>query len=992
MCLLTYGVLIQFVLRTLCKFSSPWPRMPVEVINPGNDALFPDLSDLPSFPPIHHRGRIDSIKTPQPYTTHDSVTNLRSTNIRERATSDSSPLHRPTTIPNRMHTAGHYTEGSLLQLEHDATRINTFASVTIAGNTILRSSNRWLPLSTWTPTNQSKYRAVTPQTPTNHFPSRNRSRSHLHQTRPQPPPKLPTAPRLWGPMEKSPPSSCDGQKLPAAPGYIGHSRAVQPIETDAAAQRLGGPTTRLGGSTPPNHTPSYYYNPILDTPHPEMQQQSSSTRRRRLNPKRRHKVKQPPISNQPQTATTLNNFQLGQLKMPDLEDSEMTEAGLLLSLLGSKRHLDDKDEETIDFSTNTTANTTTTADSTTMSAENPPTSQERERQWGEGSPSANTSNPYRRSILKTSTVNNLRSPKTPHKDPYQFQHQKLVEISMVLNSDDTATECHRIIAHLFSQFLDVDPDATLLPAEPSQALTPIRMVSQLPSNWTKLGRFVHLKGGAYSLRPRNSNNGDRKQAEPWLVFRLASEMETKALLQAVSVEFERMNGRTIRVKACQSFTSHTPIMFPFMFNKAHLPSLISQLRELLMETRQQMATMQLLEPDDQDRPIPEFTLRSNNPRLPYQASMKDKKFDAYTSQNKRMIHLECCETGSNFLLQLFRHIKDTGAMRRTFGKYVHITEPLTSDACGQDCALLRRMAQLHTNFHNSVQLNSISGVVNLSATAKIGLTTESSNSSELPRKFFRELLYSLQLPDKSPLFLSILPRPGGMVVDCIIPNTAAAETRLVQMNRHLPGYLKFSLKEQGYNHDGIVDMLNRACDPDLTATISQLQWDSENKVVILPSEAELECNLEEMEREPWMQSPAFAPVTFSPSKKAYNDPDHAFPLNSDMSVTTIHASRQPSPTKPAPTNNPSPPTTPTKEVVIIDPTSQDDVSTLSSMSKRDLIKMLLHFNRNNRDLSGTSGFAPTREDSPHDGPQATTTSLRGGAGPKGSPFAAAMGE
>lgn len=45
---------------------------------------------------------------------------------------------------------------------------------------------------------------------------------------------------------------------------------------------------------------------------------------------------------------------------------------------------------------------------------------------------------------------------------------------------------------------------------------------------------------------------------------------------------------------------------------------------------------------------------------------------------------------------------------------------------------------------------------------------------------------------------------------CVIPNTATAETRLVQMNRHLPGYLKLNLKELGYNHDSIVDLLNRA--------------------------------------------------------------------------------------------------------------------------------------------------------------------------------------
>ncbi len=677
--------------------------------------------------------------------------------------------------------------------------------------------------------------------------------------------------------------------------------------------------------------------------------------------------------------------------MAELIDSEMSEAGVLLSLLGSKRHLDTPDEETVVFTNQSETGTATTTDSASSVTEVSP---DRTRSPGKLS-SPLQSNPYRRSILKPTPLKPPGSPTKQQSDPYRLPHRKLVEISVVLSSDDAATECYKVIVHLFKQFLDVDPEAALLPLEGSSALAPIRTASQLPGNWTKLGRFVYLKGGAYTLRPRTTQHGDRKQAEPWLVLHLASSMETSFLLQAVSIEFDRVNGRTIRVKACQAFNSFTPLMFPFLFNKAHLPSLVSQLCELLLEARQQMEQAQLLDTDDLDRPIPEFSLRTNVPRLPYQASAKDKKFDSLTAQNKRVIHLECCESAAPFLIQLFQFIKSSGAMRRTFGKYVHVTEPLTFDACGQDCALLRRMAQLHTNFHNSVQLHSINGIVNITATASIWTTTERQSSATPPRSSFLEILYSLRQPDKSPLFLSIFPRPGGTVVDCIIPNTAGAETRLVQMNRHLPGYLKFYLKELGYNHDGIVELLNRACDPDLTSTISQLTWDDKNKVVILPSEADMGYDLDSMEQEPWMQVTA-VPTSFqNGAKRTYNDPDHAFPLNSDLSVTTIHAKPRRSDIANG-DSSPIPPQgrSPSKGVVIIDPATQDDVSTLSSMTKNDLIRMLLHLNQTSRHLSGATGFAPTGEDSPHNGPQAITASqtTNGSSGSRGRPFAAAMGE
>jgi len=82
-------------------------------------------------------------------------------------------------------------------------------------------------------------------------------------------------------------------------------------------------------------------------------------------------------------------------------------------------------------------------------------------------------------------------------------------------------------------------------------------------------------------------------------------------------------------------------MFPFLFNKAHLPSLVAQMRDMLSDAKHEMAHLNLLDSDEDGINIPQFTLRSNNPRLPYQTTTKDKKFDAFTSQNMQIIQLEC---------------------------------------------------------------------------------------------------------------------------------------------------------------------------------------------------------------------------------------------------------------------------------------------------------------------------------------------------------------
>ncbi len=152
------------------------------------------------------------------------------------------------------------------------------------------------------------------------------------------------------------------------------------------------------------------------------------------------------------------------------------------------------------------------------------------------------------------------------------------------------------------------------------------------------------------------------------------------------------------------------------------------------------------------------------------------------SQNRQVIHLECCEAAAPFILQLCCNLKEKGKMKKCFGKYFHITKPLIMDIYRQECMLLHHMAQLHTNYHTSVQLHYISGIVDILATAQIGLDMEHRAQQFYPTKSLWEVLYGIRSGDKSPLFLSILPWPGGSVSACDIPNMAAVETKLVKMN------------------------------------------------------------------------------------------------------------------------------------------------------------------------------------------------------------------
>ncbi len=115
----------------------------------------------------------------------------------------------------------------------------------------------------------------------------------------------------------------------------------------------------------------------------------------------------------------------------------------------------------------------------------------------------------------------------------------------------------------------------------------------------------------------------------------------------------------------------------------------------------------------------------------------------------------------------------------------------------------------------------------------------------------------------------------------------------------------------------IKDLINHACDPDITTTITQLSWDATNKMVILLTEARL-VDLNSMEQEQWMQVDPPLLSFHQHTKKPYNNQDNSFPLSSNLSVTTIHTKKS----KPKSPTNTSTLDTPTQvsqaeEVVIL---------------------------------------------------------------------------
>jgi hypothetical protein len=113
-----------------------------------------------------------------------------------------------------------------------------------------------------------------------------------------------------------------------------------------------------------------------------------------------------------------------------------------------------------------------------------------------------------------------------------------------------------------------------------------------------------------------------------------------------------------------------------------------------------------------------------------------------------------------------------------FGKFAKLTDTLGNNAPLSNCTRLLRCIQGQLNFHLSSKSITIHGIDNLDAAETL---RNLANGSIITRLSLQDMLYRIQLENKSPLFLQ-LSQCTSEEVDAVIPNTPEAELMPEQMN------------------------------------------------------------------------------------------------------------------------------------------------------------------------------------------------------------------
>jgi hypothetical protein len=131
----------------------------------------------------------------------------------------------------------------------------------------------------------------------------------------------------------------------------------------------------------------------------------------------------------------------------------------------------------------------------------------------------------------------------------------------------------------------------------------------------------------------------------------------------------------------------------------------------------------------------------------------------------------------------------------------------------------------------------------------------------------------------------------GDIVTVVYPNTPAAESLIMSINKNLAIILKSILIAQGDSSNAINDLLRTSICPSHVAQMSNFTYDEKTRTLTSLKDNSQDKALEDLARAPWFQHKFNMDVLLNDKKKAKEDcppPELLFDLDGVRSLKTIH--------------------------------------------------------------------------------------------------------
>jgi hypothetical protein len=232
-----------------------------------------------------------------------------------------------------------------------------------------------------------------------------------------------------------------------------------------------------------------------------------------------------------------------------------------------------------------------------------------------------------------------------------------------------------------------------------------------------------------------------------------------------------------------------------------------------------------------------------------------------------------------------------------WGKHVLLTEVLVAGKTSPgEIKNMNKMSQYHGNYGVSMAHDSLKGATNIDA--KVVFYTCDKNDISIFITMRDVLLTLVAYPsndekEKEHRLLAEVHQGGipGDGVTVVYPNTPAAESLIISMNKNLPVILKSILTSQGVPDEVINNLIRSSICPSHVAQMSNYTYDEKTRTLISLKDNTQDKALEELFNAPWFNKKFNMDVLLNDKKKAKEDcppPELLFDLDGTRSLKTIH--------------------------------------------------------------------------------------------------------
>jgi hypothetical protein len=265
-----------------------------------------------------------------------------------------------------------------------------------------------------------------------------------------------------------------------------------------------------------------------------------------------------------------------------------------------------------------------------------------------------------------------------------------------------------------------------------------------------------------------------------------------------------------------------------------------------------------------------------------------------TSKNRGKKHsiLKWQKSDIPFFKFLSNHAHKMKLDTKYFGKFAKLTDTLGNNAPLSDCTCLRRCIQGHLNFHLSSTSIIIHVIDNLDAAETL---RNLANGSIIARLSLQDMLYRIQLENKSPLFLQLSQRTLGEV-DAVIPNTPEAEVMAERMSIQIAAWCHFYWKSTNPGGERFYKKLSdQGFNQVMLHEINECEWDEKIRSVTSPNLQSKLSAVIEFKSKDWVKN--LTQANANPPKKQFAYPNAAFLFQDNFSVGTIPGTNMKPPPK-----------------------------------------------------------------------------------------------